>query len=438
MSATTIGFIGLAAVLVLIALRIPVAIVLIAVSVVGTAAIRGWGVGLGQMKSVVFDFVANWGLTAIPMFLLMGSVAHHSGISGDLFSAARVWLARLPGGLAIAANMACAGFSAASGSSLATAAAMGRLAIPEMLRLRYDPGLATGVVASAGTLGSMIPPSILLILYGIFAEQSISALLIAGVFPGLLTAAVYTVMIYVRCSIDRSLAPMVTEQVTWRERFRSLGGVWPLILLVLGIIGGLYAGIFTATEAGAVGSALAFLIALCMGRLKFSVIRDSVLEALDGTASLFLVAIGAILFARFVSLTGMPVYLGQLVDSVSTTPLLLLFITTVIYLIGGMFLDGIGLMLITLPLFLPLFKTFGFDMIWFGILVVKFLEIGMLTPPVGLNVYMIKSVVGDQVSIERIFRGVTWFLACEAVVVVLLIAFPEISLYLPNTMLSRG
>lgn len=434
MSSLTIGFIGLAAILALIALRIPVAIVLIAVSVIGTAAIRGWDVGAGQMKSVVFDFVANWNLTAIPMFLLMGAVAHHSRISGDLFSAARVWLARLPGGLAIAANMACAGFSAASGSSLATAAAMGRLAIPEMLRLKYDPGLATGVVASAGTLGSMIPPSILLILYGIFAEQSISALLIAGIFPGLLTAGVYTVMIYLRCSIDRSLAPLVPDEVTWGERFRSLAGVWPLILLVLGIIGGLYAGIFTATEAGAVGSALAFLIAMCLGRLSFNVIRQSVLEALDGTASLFLVAIGAVLFARFVSLTGMPTYLGQIVDNVSTTPLLLLLITTLIYLVGGMFLDGIGLMLITLPLFLPLFKAFGFDMIWFGILVVKFLEIGMLTPPVGLNVYMIKSVVGNAIPIETIFRGVGWFLVCEVVVVILLIAFPEISLFLPSLM----
>jgi C4-dicarboxylate transporter, DctM subunit len=436
MSSLAIGFIGLGAILLLIALRIPIAIVLIAVSIVGTAAIRGWGVGLAQLKSVVFDFVANWSLTAVPMFLLMGSVAHHSGISGDLFAAARLWLARLPGGLAIAANIACAGFSAASGSSLATAAAMGRLAIPEMLRYRYDPGLAAGVVASAGTLGSMIPPSILLILYGIFAEQSITALLIAGILPGLLTALVYSVMIYIRCVINPSLAPMVITKVDWRERFRALAGIWPLILLVLGIIGGLYAGVFTPTEAGAVGSAMAFLIAFSLGRLSLAVIRLSVIEALESTASLFFVAIGAVLFARFLSLSGVPVYLGQVIDAVSTSPLLLLICASIIYLLLGMFLDSIGLMLITLPLFLPIFKTFGFDMIWFGILVVKFCEIGLLTPPVGLNVYVIKSVVGDEIPLETIFRGVLWFLVCEAVVVILLIVFPDIALFLPNMMMS--
>ena len=314
---------------------------------------------------------------------------------------------------------------------------MGRLAIPEMLRYRYDPGLAAGVVASAGTLGSMIPPSILLILYGIFAEQSITALLIAGILPGILTALVYTVMIYVRCRLDPSLAPIVDVDVSWGDRFRALAGIWPLLVLVFGIIGGLYAGIFTPTEAGAVGSMVAFLIAFSTGGLTIKVIHQSVLEALDATAALFFVAIGAVLFARFLALSGVPIYLGQVVNELSTTPLLLLLLASLLYLLLGMFLDSIGLMLITLPLFLPIFKTFGFDMVWFGILVVKFCEIGLLTPPVGLNVYVIKSVVGDKISLETIFRGVTWFLVCELVVVVLLIAFPEIALYLPNLMSGR-
>jgi tripartite ATP-independent transporter DctM subunit len=438
MSSLAIGFVGLGLVLVLIALRVPIAIVLTVVSIVGTAAIRGWAVGLGQLRSVVFDFVANWSLTAVPMFLLMGAVAHHSGISANLFAAARLWLARLPGGLAIAANLACAGFSAASGSSLATAAAMGRLAIPEMLRYRYDPGLAAGVVASAGTLGSMIPPSILFILYGIFAEQSITALLIAGIFPGILTALVYTVMIYVRCRLDPSLAPMVAADVNWRERFAALAGIWPVIILVVGIVGGLYAGVFTPTEAGAVGSSAAFLIALVLRRLSPKVIRYSVLEALDSTASLFFVAIGAVLFARFLTISGVPIYLGEAVNQISTSPMLLLICTSAVYVVLGMFLDSIGLMLITLPLFLPIFKSFHFDMVWFGVLVVKFCEIGLLTPPVGLNVYVIKSVVGDEIPLETIFRGVVWFLVCEVVIVFLLISFPEISLFLPNMMSGRG
>jgi len=429
-----IGLIGLAAVLVLIALRIPIAVVLIMVSVAGIAALRGIDVGLGQLKTIPYEFTANWSLSAVPMFLLMGAVAHHSGISSQLFHAARLWLAGLPGGLAVAANLACAGFSAASGSSLATAAAMGRLAIPEMLRYGYHPGLATGVVASAGTLGSMIPPSILLVLYGIFAEQSITALLIAGILPGLLTAAVYTGMIIVRCSLRPELAPRIDEAVSSRDRWRSLAHVWPLLVLILAIIGGLYTGAFTPTEAGAVGAFTAFLIALALGRLNRTVIGASVMEALIGTASLFFVAVGAVLFARFVTLTGLPRFLDASMKDFATDPMLLIVATTVIYVILGMFLDGIGLMLITLPLFLPLFRSYGFDLVWFGILVVKFLEIGMLTPPVGLNVYAIKTVVGDRIPLETIFRGAGWFLVCDLLVVVALVAFPQIALYLPGLM----
>jgi C4-dicarboxylate transporter, DctM subunit len=231
---------------------------------------------------------------------------------------------------------------------------------------------------------------------------------------------------------------MVDVRVDWRERFRALAGIWPLILLILGIIGGLYAGVFTPTEAGAVGSTMALLIALFLGRLSLKVVRLSVIETLESTSSLFFVAIGAVLFARFLALSGVPAYLGQMINQVSTSPLLLLVCASVIYLILGMFLDSIGLMLITLPLFLPIFKTFGFDMIWFGVLVVKFCEIGLLTPPVGLNVYVIKTVVGDAIPLETIFRGVLWFLVCEAVIVVLLIAFPEIALFLPNMMMGRN
>lgn len=434
MSSVGIGLLGLAALLILLSLRVPIAIVLIVVSLAGTTAIRGWEVGLGQLKSVPFDFIANWNLSAVPMFLLMGAIVHHSGVSAALFVAARTWLSRLPGGLAIAANMACAGFSAASGSSLATAAAMGRLAIPEMLKYGYQPALAAGVVASAGTMGSMIPPSILLILYGIFAEQSITALLIAGIIPGVLTALVYTVMIYLRCLADPSIAPAADEHPTWGERFRSLAGIWPLILLIFCIIGGLYAGLFTPTEAGAVGSSIAFLIALSQGRLSLAIVRSSVVEALVTTSSLFLVALGAVLFARFLTLSRLPFYLAEIVGDISTSPLILLIAVSVLYVILGMFLDGIGLMLITLPLFLPMFKSYGFDLVWFGIIVVKFLEIGLLTPPVGLNVYVIKSVVGDRIPLEEIFRGVLWFLLCEVVIVVLLIAFPQLSLYLPSLM----
>ena len=434
MTPGAIGVIGFATILVLIGLRVPIAIVLIIVPVVGISAIRGIDVGLGQLKTVPFEFIANWNLTTIPMFLLMGALFYHSGMSTSLFDAARAWLGRLPGGLAIAANMACTAFAAACGSSMATAAAMGRLAIPEMLKAKYDHGLAAGVVASAGTIGSMIPPSILFVLYGIFAEQSISQLLIAGILPGLLTAFVYSAMILIRCRFDPKIAPMGVETPGWGVRLRLLMSTWPLLALILGIIGGLYSGFFTPTEAGAVGAAFVLLMGVFVGRLTFRAVWAATIETLVSTASLLFIAVGAILVARFLTLTGIPDLVGRAVSDISTSPIVLVVAVSVVYVILGMFLEGIGIMVITLPLFLPLMKQYGFDLIWFGVLVVKFLEVGLLTPPVGLNVYVIKTVVGDQMSLETIFRGCFWFLGCEVVVVGLLVAFPAISLYLPSLM----
>jgi tripartite ATP-independent transporter DctM subunit len=311
---------------------------------------------------------------------------------------------------------------------------MGRIAIPEMIRQGYDKALATGTVASAGTLGSLIPPSILFVLYGVFAETSITQLLIAGVFPGLLTAAVYALMIIGRCKLNPKLAPPTTITVDRGERWRALGAVWPLLVLILGIIGGLYGGIVTPTEAGAFGAFLAFVIAFFQKRLSLKVIKDSVLEAVTSTARIFFVAVGAVMLTKFLALTGVPVYLGQLIGDWALDPLLLVIGASLIYLVLGMFLDPLGILLITLPVLLPMFEALDLDLIWFGVLVVKYLEIGLLTPPVGFNVYVIKSVVGDTVDLETIFRGVTWFLGCEVIIVALLIAYPQISLFLPNTM----
>lgn len=434
MSDLQVGYIGLGAIFVLLALRVPIGLALGLVSLVGIVELRGLPVVLAMIRTVPFDIVAHWSLSAIPMFLLMGSIAYHSGISKALFQAARAWLGGLPGGLAVASNFACAGFAAASGVSIATAAAMGRIIIPEMLRIGYDKGLATGVVASAGTLGVLIPPSILMVIYGVFAEVSVSKLFIAGVLPGLLTAAVYAGMIIVRCIITPELAPRYAERPTWAERFSSLWVVWPLVVLITGIIGGLYLGLVTATEAGAVGALLALVIALLQRRMSFETFRRSVIEALITTVQIFFVVIGAVLLARFLTLSGVPAHLAAQIGSWAVDPLLLVVATSVIYLVLGMFLDPIGLMLLTLPLLLPLFETLDLDLIWFGVLVIKFLEIGLITPPVGMNVYVIKSVVGATVPLETIFKGVAWFIVCEILIVVLLVAFPQISLYLPSLM----
>jgi C4-dicarboxylate transporter, DctM subunit len=433
-SSLEIGFYSMGIVIFLIAIRMPIGVSLGLVSFAGIAHMRGIDVAFGMMKTIPFDFAAHWELSAIPMFLLMGAIAHYSGISAALFRAARLWMGRLPGGLAVAANFACAGFAAASGSSVATAAAMGRIAIPEMLKAGYDKSLATGTVAAAGTLGSLIPPSILFVLYGIFAEVSITKLLMAGILPGLLTAAVYAIMIMTRAMIWPEIAPRTQIAESRAERWQSLGAVWPLLVLIMGIIGGLYSGLVTPTEAGAFGAFLSFVIAILQGRMSWNVLKESVVEAVASTSRIFFVAVGAVLLTKFLALSGVPVFLGQMVGSWALDPLLLVIAASLIYIVLGMFLDPLGLLLITLPFLLPMFEALHLDLIWFGVLVIKYLEIGLLTPPVGFNVYVIKSVVGDLVELETIFKGVLWFLACEVIIVVLLIAFPAISLYLPSTM----
>lgn len=431
MTSVQLGFAGIGVVLVLLALRVPIGVALGLVSFAGIWHMRGFSVAAGTLSYIPFEFAANWTLSAIPMFILMGAIVHHAGVSESLFRAARLWLGRLPGGLAIATNFACAGFAAASGSSVATSAAMGRIAIPEMLRQGYDKGLATGVVASAGTLGALIPPSILFILYGIFAEQSVTKLLIAGLLPGLLTAFVYAAMIIVRCKLRPELAPAYADESDTSEKWRALGTVWPLALLIFGIIGGLYTGLVTPTEAGAFGAFLAAVIVALQGRFTWKVFRDSIFEATQATARLLFVAIGALMLSHFLALTGLPPYMSGVIGSWALDPVLLVIATSLIYLLLGMFLDPLGILFLTLPILLPMFENLNLDLIWLGVLVVKYLEIGLLTPPVGFQVYVVKSVVGDTIELETIFRGVGWFLACEVLVMALLIAFPQISLYLP-------
>lgn len=434
MSPLSIGFAGIAVLLFLIALRVPIGFAMGFVSLIGIGILRGFHASFDFLGSMPYDFASSWELSAVPMFLFMGSVAYHSGITESLFSAGRLWLSFLPGGLAVATNFACAGFAAASGSSLATAAAMGRLAIPEMLRFRYDPALATSVVAAAGTLGSLIPPSILMVLFGWYTKTSVGALLIAGILPGILTAVVYATMLVTRCSIDRQLAPPMHETVTWSQRWEALLAIWPIPLLILGVIGGIYGGITTPTEAGATGAAMVIVIALAQRRMNWKVFKNSVLEALESTAAIFIIAIGAILLTRFLALSQVPFFMARLIQHWAVDQLTLVIATSVIYLILGMFLDAIGLMLLTLPVLQPMFATLHIDMIWMGVLIVKYLEIALLTPPVGLNAYIIKSVVGDRVALTTIFRGLMWFLGCEAVIMVLLIAYPKISTFLPSLM----
>jgi C4-dicarboxylate transporter, DctM subunit len=437
MDALTLALVGLGAMLVLIALRVPIGIAMGAVAFAGFWYLRNFNVALSALSDTPFVFAANWDLSAIPMFLLMGAIAANSGIGTALFRAAHAWFGGLPGGLAVATNWACAGFGAASGSSIAAAAVMARLAVPEMLKQKYDKGLATGVCASGGTLDALIPPSILFVIYGVFAEVSVPKLLIAGILPGLLTAAVYMIMIMVRCSIDPSLAPKVAfpdRAALWRERWDSLAGIWPVLVLIIGVMGGLYAGVVTPTEGGAVGAFLAALIGLVQRKLTVEGFIDALKDAMATTAQLFFVGIGAILFTKFLALSGTADMFKEVIGQWALNPLLLVIAVSVIYIILGTFMDPLGMILLTIPVFVPMFAALNLDLVWFGVLVVKYIGISLLTPPVGFNIYVVATATDNSIPLQTIYRGCYWFLACEVVIMALLIAFPQISLFLPNLM----
>lgn len=429
-----IGFVGVAAVLGLIALRLPIGIVLVLVSFCGIWAATNLNAAWGLVRAVPFQFIANWSFSAVPMFLLMGFIASHAGLTRGLFGAMRILLARVPGGLACAAVGATAVFSAASGSSVATAAAMSRIAVPEMIKANYDKGLATGVVAASGTLGALIPPSILMILYGIFTQQSISQLFMAAFIPGVLSALIYVVFIVVRVKITPSLAPVSTERAAPGELAAALREVWPLPVLILGVLGGIFAGVMTPTEAGAVGAGLAAALALSRGEFSFKMMRTALRDAASGTSVVFIVAMGASMFTSFMGLTGLPRVIADAMLSVGDDPLTLILMVAVIYIVLGMFIDSIGLMLLTLPILIPLLAAADINMIWFGILVIKLLEVGLVTPPVGLNVYVINSALRGAVPLTTIFRGASWFIVMDIVTVGLLIAFPQLVLWLPEMM----
>lgn len=429
-----IGYLAIAAGLILIALRVPIGVALGVVSFFGIAAILNMQAAWGIVTAVPFNFVGDWNLTAIPMFLLMGYVASSTGLSRGLFRAMRIALSRLPGGLAVASVGACALLSAASGSSVATAAAFARIATPEMLRYRYHPGLASGVVAAAGTLGSMIPPSILMVLYGYVAEVSIAKLFMAGFLPGLLTALMFSAMIVGRVALRPVLAPPVAERFSRAEKRAALVEIWPLPVLIVAVLLGIFVGLFTPTEAGAVGAFLAILLALARRALSWRALREGLWNTVTGTAGIFMVVIGTVLLARLMALSGVPAHIAGGLMALGGDDLAVIAMVSLLYLILGAFLDSIGLLLLTLPIILPVARQAGIDLIWFGVILVKLLEIGLVTPPVGLNVYVMKGALGELVPLTVIFRGVMWFVATDLVVLALLVAFPAISLLLPGLM----
>lgn len=434
MSSVTVGIAGLALILLLVLVRMPVAVALAVVGLAGITYLAGVATAFSFVSALPYDFAASWELSTVPTFLLMGSLLYRSGTTDSIFQALRFWVGALPGGLAVASNFTAAVFAAACGSSVATTVAVGRIAIPEMLKSNYDRGLATAVCACSGTLGSMIPPSVMMIIYCAFTSQSIAAIFAAGIIPGILTAIIYAVMIISRCSANPGLAPRPNRDVDPAEKWRALRGAWPVPTLVVIVIGSIYGKIATPTEAGAVGALGAAAIAASNGRLSLAVMRESAFEALQGTAAILFVAVGAVFVTRFLALSGLPDLVTGLVKESHWGIFGLLIFTIVVYLILGCFMEPVGIMLLTLPVFIPPLEALGANLIWFGILMVKLLEIGLITPPVGLNVFAAAALVKDRISLREIFAGCGWFLVCEALVLSLLVAFQDISLWLPRAL----
>jgi tripartite ATP-independent transporter DctM subunit len=434
MDPLTMGLLGLGAIFVLILLGMRIAFATALVGFVGLWVMKDMSVAGKVVGFLCHGIVAHYSLSVIPLFIIMGYYAFYAGLTDDIFFTARQWIGHLPGGIAIATVFGCAGFAACTGASTASAAIMGRVAIPEMKKYGYHPRLAAGVVAASGTLASLIPPSVILVIYGIITEQSIGALLIAGFIPGIVSAAIYAAMIYTRVKIHPELG-IPQPGVSLRAKFIALKGTWGVLVLIVLIIGGIYSGVFTPTEAGGAGAFGAFLMALSMRRLTKERLKESLLETGRTTIMIFAIIVGVLIFVRFLALTGLPNTFTQFVLDLPIPPGLILVLILCIYVFLGMFLDAIGMMMLTLPMVFPAVTGLGYDPIWFGIIIVKMCEICLITPPVGLNCYIVRSVAPD-IPLEEIFRGILPFLAMDILTVALLIAVPQIITFLPYRMLG--
>lgn len=432
MDPQTLGLGGIAALFTLLALRMHIGLALALVGFVGYGMVVGIESSLPILGMTPYSSGSSYMLSVIPLFVLMGQFAFVSGISGEIFKAVHSWIGHMRGGLAMATILGCAGFSAISGSSLATAATMGTVAMPEMRKYGYDPALASGSVAAGGTLGILIPPSIGFVIYGILIEESIGKLFMAGILPGIMLAFLFIVAVYVQCRLKPDLGP-TRPAAGMSERLRSLGGIWGMLLLFTLVIGGIYAGVFTPTEAAGVGAFGSFAIALCKGKLNLSRVLECLLATGKTTAMIFLIIIGAEMFSRFLAVTQLPMQLADFLAGLSFSPYVILCGILVLYLILGCVMDCFAIMILTTPILFPVIQTMGFDPIWYGVLMVVVLEIGLITPPVGLNVFVISGVAPD-IPLNTIFRGIMPFILASALAIVLLILFPEIATYIPSQM----
>jgi tripartite ATP-independent transporter DctM subunit len=389
---------------------------------------------LAQVATVPFSTTNSFTLAVIPLFILMGALATQAGLTTDLYKAAYNWLGKVRGGLAMATTLASAAFGAACGSTIVNAAVFTKMAMPEMTRFGYDKRLSAGCIAASGTLASLIPPSILMIVYAVITEQSVARLLVAGLLPGLLSAGVYLLGIHLIARRFPHMAPVPDVTITRREKWESLKGVWGITFLFVLVIGGIYLGFFVPTYAGAIGAFGAFLIVLGKRRLNRATLIETFKDAGITTSTIFIIVIGGIIFARFLTYTGLVGDVSDWMLALGWPPIAYLMGFAVLYLILGMLIDPIAIMVMTLPIMFPIMTSVGYDPIWLGVIAIKLAEISLITPPVGLNVYVVRSASPVPMSLEQVFAGVTPFLLMDVVTLALLIAFPSIVLFLPSLM----
>lgn len=417
----------------LILARVPVGVALGFSGFFGYVAIEGWQKAFVALGTLPFDIARNYGLSVVPLFILMGVVAVRANMARELFDSANKMFSGLRGSLAMASVGTCAGFGAISGSSIATAATISRIAVPEMLRFGYDARIATGTVASAGTLGILIPPSIILVIYAIIAEESVPALFAAGMLPGILLAVLHVLAIVVLGRIYPSRLPVAASEPLLM-RFTAIKGFWKLAILFALAVGGIYLGWFSPTEAAAVGAGAAIVIAFATRQMTLPSLIDAFRETVRTSAMLFIVILGGFMFSYFMIFSKIPVSLGVLIDEAGLNAYLVIVFVVLIYIVFGLFLDSVSMMLITVPVFLPIFQALGFDTVWFGVFIVVVAEIGLITPPVGLNIFVIKSQLPD-IPIQVMYVGILPFLVVDLILIVLLVAFPGLALWLPSVLL---
>lgn len=426
-----IGLIGVILLITLIFMGLPIGAGMALVGFIGFAVITGFGPALGILKTVPYTTFADNNMSVIPLFVLMGSFALAAGMSEDLFRAVYKWIGHFRGGVAKATVVACACFAAISGSSLATAATLGAVALPEMRKFKYHDSLATGSIAAGGSVGILIPPSVILIIYGIITEQSIGRLFLAGFIPGIMEMAFYVITIWFITLRRPDYGPR-GPRTGYSEKMAAFKQTWEVLLLFIVVIGGIYAGIFTPTEAAGVGAFGAFFFAFVRRKLTWKVFNTSLINTINTTGMLFMIILGAMIFGYFLSVSQLPFELASIVGGLPLNRYIILSFILIITLALGCVMDSMAIVLLTIPVFYPLIMDLGFDPIWFGILVVRVTEMGLITPPVGMNVFIIKGISG--VSMCTIYRGVLPFLFADLIQVILLIIFPQIIMFIPNMM----